>query len=133
MEAIDGDGTPFSYLSASIVSRELAEFGRTWHNTLWGTETILGEDPWIEPPPGDAVFCRPRPDDPWKLEAPRPAPDEWAPQVQLDGGYATVSFFTFSGHIDQEIRRFTDHFSVGSYVFKTEVTRLAIGPPGYIF
>ena len=31
MQAIEGDGSPWSYLSASILSREAEEFGAMWH------------------------------------------------------------------------------------------------------
>jgi hypothetical protein len=131
MGAIEGDGNPFSYLCASILSRELAEFGATWHNVDWGHEQILDKDPWIDPPPTDEFFGGFHPNDPWRLEAPRPEPDGWAPRVQLDKEAATVTFITFSGLIKQEIKQITDRFSVGSYAFKTETTRLATGPDGF--
>ena len=31
MQVIEGDGSPWSYLSASILGREAAEFGARWH------------------------------------------------------------------------------------------------------
>ena len=40
MDAIDGDGSPWSYMCASILARELAEFVAMWHGCSWGTHTI---------------------------------------------------------------------------------------------
>ena len=36
-EAIEGDNSPWSYLQASILVRELQEFGAMWHGVTWGT------------------------------------------------------------------------------------------------
>ena len=38
MQAIEGDGSPWSYLSASILSREAAEFGALWHGCVWSDQ-----------------------------------------------------------------------------------------------
>jgi hypothetical protein len=132
MEAIEGDGTPFSYLSASIFAREMLEFGAMWHLLFWSTETVLGADPWIESPPGDG-FLHFSPSDSWSLNAPRPDPEDWAPRVEFADDSVIVTFITYSGHIEQKIVRITDRFSVGSCLFKTHTTRLATGPKGYIF
>ena len=43
MQAIEGDGSPWSYLSASILSREAAEFGAMWHGCDWSDQTILSK------------------------------------------------------------------------------------------
>jgi hypothetical protein len=45
MEGIMGDGSAWSYLCASILSRELAEFGARWHGCYWTTHTLLGANP----------------------------------------------------------------------------------------
>ena len=74
MEVIEGDGTPWSYLSASILWREAAEFGARWHGCMWSDQTILSaaprqiddpaalEDAWDEltadPPVGDWTWHR---------------------------------------------------------------------------
>ena len=46
MKAIDGDGSPWSYLCASLLCRELSEFGAMWHGCSWDTHAILGENPF---------------------------------------------------------------------------------------
>ena len=43
MQAIEGDGSPWSYLSASILRREAAEFGPIWHGCVWSDQTILSK------------------------------------------------------------------------------------------
>ena len=45
MQAIEGDGSPWSYLSASILSREAVEFGAVWHGCVWSDQTILSKPP----------------------------------------------------------------------------------------
>ena len=45
MQAIGGDGSPWSYLSASILCREAAEFGAWWHGCDWSVQTILSKPP----------------------------------------------------------------------------------------
>jgi hypothetical protein len=45
MEAIEGDGTPWSYLSASLFAREAAEFGAIWHGCSWSAHAIVGAAP----------------------------------------------------------------------------------------
>ena len=45
MQTIEGDGSPWSYLSASILSREAAEFGARWPGLVWTGQTILSKPP----------------------------------------------------------------------------------------
>lgn len=47
MEVVEGDGTPWSNLSASLFAREAAEFGASWRGCDWSTHEILGADPWM--------------------------------------------------------------------------------------
>jgi len=49
MEAIEGDGTPWSYLSASLFKREAQEFGALWHGRSWCDQSILGKSPMSLP------------------------------------------------------------------------------------
>ena len=45
MQTIEGDGSPWSYLSASILRREAAEFGARWPGLVWTDQTILSKPP----------------------------------------------------------------------------------------
>ena len=68
MEAIEGDGTPWSYLAASLLRRELSDFGAAWHGVHWSLHFVLDEDPWMADPP--------KPDDP-PLDRPTTKAVEW--------------------------------------------------------
>jgi len=45
MAAIEGDGSPESYIQASLLARELREFGVRWHGCDWSTQEILDKNP----------------------------------------------------------------------------------------
>jgi hypothetical protein len=133
MNALDGDGSPWSYLCASLLCRELGDFGAMWHGCNWSTHTILGENPWkkettiressVDMPSGSAAD--------WKWLAPEPS--EWRPQVYEEGDEVTVTFFTFSGLGREAIHQFNDRFLRGSYTFESERKEIATGPGGYVF
>ena len=46
-EVIEGDGTPLSYLCASVLARELFEFGALWHGRFWRAVELDIEDPEV--------------------------------------------------------------------------------------
>jgi hypothetical protein len=133
MEVIQGDDSPWSYLAASLLQRELKEFGARWHGLYWTVNRVLGENPLqagneqgrstIEGPIG-------KPGE-WKwLE---PAPKKWSPQVTIEKDRVTVTFFTYCGLGRQMIYRHTDTFKRGGYRFKTERKEIAQGPGGFLF
>lgn len=51
MLAIDGDGSLWSYVSASFFKRAVEDLGADWHGVDWGHEILLGK----EPPPTPAT------------------------------------------------------------------------------
>ena len=133
MDAIDGDGSPWSYICASVLARELAEFGALWHGCDWDTHTILGVNPWTriagkeEPATG-------RPTGPvsewyWMERPPR----RWSPQVHEGDSTVVVTFVTFSGLGQETIYGHTDTYKPGSYRFRTERKQISTGPGGYVF
>ena len=135
MEAIEGDGSPLSYLYASVLWRELMEFGAVGHGVYWDTFDILGHDPWADP-------HRPRPASTSPTEGPTGTPDEWewlepkplewSPTVSMDGDEVSVVFHTFSGLGSQRIVRHVDRYKLGSYCFRTDEQVVASGPGGYV-
>jgi hypothetical protein len=134
MDAIEGDGSAWAYLSASLLARELAEFGAWWHGLRWGTHTILGRDPWAasppsakEPPP-EWVKLHGREEWRWR----EPPPQEWAPVV-WEESFIHVIFHTYSGLNRSAIYRHWDTFRPRVYRFESEERVLAGGPGGYIF
>lgn len=134
MEAVEGDGSPWSYLAASLLRRELREFGAAWHGCRWRTHSILGSDPWKGGPPSGTGPDQEKPRSKvqqWKWLQPKPA--NWAPQVKLEGDRVTVTFYTYSALHPEGIFRHTDVFRAGKYRPKTEDQRIAEGPEGFLF
>ncbi len=123
-EAIDGDGSPWSYLCASMLARELASFGKLSHR-VWDTRTILGGHPWKgrkrDVDLGDPAAWR------WHV----PEPKEWQPQVTEDGDKITVTFYAFSGYDGNHISRYRDTYRRGSYCYKNRLKDIATGPGGF--
>ena len=134
MESVEGDGSPWSYLSASLFAREAAEFGALWHGSSWSTHEILGEAPSQFPYGKASRRGIEDPDhnhDEWKwLEA---KPEEWMPMVCEEGNVITVVFYTFSGLGGHGIYRHLDTYEKGQYQFKTEKKLIAEGTGGYVF
>ena len=131
MEAIEGDGTLHSYLSASIFAREIAEFGADWHGIIWSEHTILVGDPWTYPH-NWSDECEPSKNTKeWKwLESP---PSEWRPSVVSNGEVITVNFYTYSPLSQETIYRYTDLYKIDSYKFEWNVKIIAEGPASLVF
>lgn len=120
MEAIDGDATAWSYMSASILARELGELGAMWHGCDWSTHDLVAGDPRAK----------------WKAldwEWQRRAPTHWQPRVVQSASRTTVTFHTVSGVARWTIYRHVDTYPGRGYTFTTKCTVLATGPGGYIF
>jgi hypothetical protein len=133
MEVVQGDDSPWSYLAASLLQRELKEFGAMWHGTNWNTHRVLGENPLkADSGEGRVIVDRPsgKPEE-WKWVEREPR--QWNPQVRTEKDSVTVTFYTYSGHQKQTIYRHTDTFKRGSYRFKTERKEIAQGPGGFMF
>lgn len=126
MEAVDGDDTPWSYLRASIVSRELREFGAMWHGCHWSEHTILGSDPTRR-----RSRMTHTPATGWEWSGPRPT--EWKPQILIGKDAVKVVFFTRCQLEQERIICHTDTFLPGQYRFSTEKTTLATGQGGFVF
>lgn len=132
MLAVEGNGTPWAYLCASVFCREIHEFGAMWHGIGWGTHTILDKNPLKT----SRAKRRPRTDRPsgvqeWTWLEPEPA--EWKPHVVLDGPRIKVVFHTFTGHGQETIVRHIDTFREGTYAFESASAEVATGPMGYVF
>ncbi|MCY4059283.1 MAG: hypothetical protein OXG44_14905 [Gammaproteobacteria bacterium] len=130
MQAIDGDGSPWSYLSASILSREATEFGAIWHGRAWSDQTILSKPPRQADDP-DAE------DDPRKLTGDAPvgnwtwhgaAPHTWRPTYAHLGSSREVILHIHNPIGGEAIYHATDIYPVvGSYDARTERTVLCTG------
>ncbi len=130
MQAIDGDGSPWSYLCASVFARELTEFGARWHGSDWSTHKILDSNPLCRDA-GPARFVHQRDREAWKwLE---PAPAMWQPTLARDRNAVVVTFYTHSALENERILRHVDRFKSGTYCFRTKQTTVADGGIGFIF
>lgn len=137
MEALEGDDSPESYLHASIVRREMREFGSGWHGIKWGMHTVLDDDPWAGGPPSDEA-TQDRPTSQryeWTWLTPRPA--TWSPEVLVEQDRVVVTFYSYTplaGELDngeperERIYRHTDTYRRGKYRALAVEKKLAEGP-----
>ena len=138
MEVIEADDSPESYLHASILRRELREFGGGWHGIRWGMSTVLDASPWDSiPTAGDEpVTERPtsKPHE-WKWRSPQP--DTWNPEVHMGQRQVVVTFYSYTpligdlsnGEVEKErIIRHTDTYRRGKYRPLVVEKKLAEGP-----
>jgi hypothetical protein len=131
MEGIEGDGSPASYLAASLASRQLGNFGALWHGSNWSLHAVLDADPRqaASPQPGGSPMLRWRskPDD-WKWL--QPAPKSWAPEVRVEKDAVTVTFYTFCPLRKETIYIHVDTYKPGSLQAKGEDKPIAEGLGG---
>jgi hypothetical protein len=134
MESIEGDGSPLSYLHASLLARELAEFGAFWHGVYWGAFQILDADPWTNNESAERSSPREGPTgrlEDWKwIES---KPNEWQPTIVVQGDEVEVKFYTFCGLGSQKITHHVDRYIRGKYSFTTKEQTIAEGPRGYVW
>jgi hypothetical protein len=152
MQAIEGDGSPRSYLCASLLLRELTDFAVDWHDYLthdWSAHLILPG--W--PPPTRAemegrparaptVFLR---DEDWQPDGEAAAPWwerlTWSgphpepPEVRMSEREVVVEFCTYRPpfYDPEEVWRHIDTYRVGSYDPLTVKTKVASGKSGRRF
>jgi hypothetical protein len=134
MEAIEGDRSPESFFSASLLSRELKEFGSMWHGITWGAHTILVDDPWDSSGRAQAQWIFEPPSQPssnWEWHAEKP--DSWLPTVTISGDTATVVFYTYCPIGREGIYKHVDEYRPGEYRFTTEQKKIATGPQELAF
>jgi len=117
MEAIEGDGTPWSYMEASLFARETDEFGVFWEGRLAEQDIILGADPFFT---GEHVT------DAGKWNDRKPI--LWEPSFQRIDETATITFHTSSRLGRESLFCIVDSFKPGKYVFKTKCKKMAEGP-----
>jgi len=130
MEAIEGDGSPLSYLAASLLKRELEEYGAAWHGLGWLNHSIIDQDPWQSADAAESPF-KPAKRKEWRML--EPAPKQWRPRVHMQKDQVTVTFFTFTWYHRQAICQHTDTYKRDDYRFKTASREVATGPAGIIY
>ena len=129
MDAIDGDGSLISHVEASILARELAEFGAMWHGISWGDHHVLDSSPF-EKSGKKKTFTESNISE-WGWE--KPIPDDWRPSVHRTGHRVTFVFYTYSGQGKEHIVRHTDSFRVNQYTFRSATELIGQGPHGFVY
>lgn len=122
MEAIEGDQTPWSYLSASIFAREAAEFHPYWHEEVWSDHFILNDNPFNYPAESFDGHGPPLQSNENTCEfglknfETKPLPLTWNPAVIFGDKVITVRFYTFTYMGIEEIYCFTDTYGCAQQV-----------------
>lgn len=122
MEAIEGDGSPWSYLCASVLVRELGEFGAWWQGLDWSTHLLIGREPDLR--------AAPEPEH-WRWVGERPA--HWVPSVVMAEDSVTVRLHSYSEAYRKAFYEHRDTYRRGSYCLRREKITLIEGPPGFCF
>lgn len=134
MQVVVGDDSPYSYLCASLLARELEQFATLCPDSEWLNCFILNSDPWVSANNvSHALSGQGFATDKTKWRWIGQAPTDWRPTVFLSERSATVVFHAFSGIGRQRIITFEDHFLRGSYTFNRREEPVANGPNGYIW
>ena len=126
MQAIEGDGSPWSYLSASILRREAAEFGAVWHGCVWSDQTILAKPPrqadGLEASDDALTLTGDAPAGNWTWHG--AVPRTWKPTYADRGTTREVVLHIHDPIGREKIYRATDTYPAGSYDGTTETTVL---------
>ena len=129
MQAVDGDGSPWSYLSASILRREAAEFAAVWHGCVWSDQTILSKPPRQVDGQDDSNDARKLTSDPavgnWTWHG--PAPGKWEPTYTDRGMTGEILLHVHNPIGGDEIYQAKDIYPAGSYDGETRKTVLCTG------
>ena len=135
MQAIEGDGSPWSYISASILRREAAEFGAFWHGCDWTPQTILSkhpqqvDDPVVPDDTGDQPGDAPASDWTWHGSVPK----IWEPTFAERGSTRKVVLHIHNPVGGEQIFRATDTYRADSYDCTTKTKVLCTGSGGFCY
>lgn len=133
MEAIEGNDTAEAYWQASLLRRELKDFGAIWHGYVWLPHVVLDADPLTGPRDENADPMRTpmTPAGEWTwLES---KPTDWTPRVVLEPDRVVVTFYTFSGYEKEGLYRHVDVYRRGKYRPRIEEAKIAEGKGGWLF
>jgi hypothetical protein len=137
LDAIEGDGSPWSYMCASVFAREAAEFGSMWHGVSWGVAEILWRSPFLDMDAlqdsrGSFWFLSPD-DEHSEWEWVGQPPKTWRPSCTFDFEGVTVRFLTWTELGERAITLHTDRFRRGSYKLESEASSIATSGAGFVW
>jgi hypothetical protein len=130
MDAIEGDGSHLSYLSASLFAREISEFGAMWHGCSWSGHEIVDKAPWEYFSSSENRTPSSKAED-WKWKKEKPT--QWQPSVCMKKNKIKVTFYSFCGLERESIYLQVDTFKAGKYSFKSKEVTISTGVRGYIY
>jgi hypothetical protein len=133
MDAIEGTDTAETYLQASLLRRELKDFGAMWHGVVWGTHHVVDENPLKGAGDANADPMRTPMSKPKDWQWLEPSPADWSPRVTLEPGRVVVTFYTFSGYEKERIYRHIDVYRRDKYRPRVEEKVISKGAAGYMF
>jgi hypothetical protein len=133
MTAIEGDGSLESYMQASILLRELQEFGTLGHGSNWELYHVLGDKIWSSPPLDAVSPTQTTPSGVpglwnWKDQQ----PEDYRPRAEHVEKAIKTSFYVYSALGQERIIHHEDLFQSGSYIFKTSSKTIGTGPLNYV-
>jgi len=128
MEAIEGNGTPRSFLEASIFAREAAEFLPVWHGVVWSDHTILGDDSRKGIHDADDDYEKLSAEWDWLCDK----PSNWNPVVVCKQGIVTVEFYSYPVLVEEAIYRHRDTYKPNTYMFEWDIQIIGRGGDGII-
>ena len=132
MDSIEGDGSPWSYMCASILMRELTEFGAMWHGCNWNTHRVLDKPPWNDGKEPDSIIETASPTtEPWEWIDDQPG--DWKPFVEKKRKAIETVFLTYSGLGQEAIYRHVDRYPAGEHRPKVSTEVIARGGGGFVF
>jgi hypothetical protein len=132
MEAIDGDMSHWSYLSASIFMRKVGEFGALWHGHNWYMHVIIESDPFANMnQETNEENDSSQNSDTWKWLDKKP--EIWQPLVRINDNETIVKFYSYSELETKAFYSHTDTFKTGKYTCTSENKIIAKSGRGYNF
>ncbi len=134
ISAFEGKQCFRAYLEASLLIREISEFGAWWHGLSWGPHVIVDSNPLGSEPEDSTPARLSQLSEPDQWQWSDPIPVDWRWSVELgDGGGATVRFITHQPVGRETFILHTDRYQAGSWLPESSKRVLGSGPSGIIF
>ena len=131
MKAIEGDGSPLSYIQAAMLYRDFDEYGRFWHSTQWAVETVLDDDLAEE----NNLFIDPdeMEYDPSMWTFITQVPTSYNPVYEENADTIVITYYSINPVMTETLYFNTHSFKKGSFVQELRVEEIATGQGGIIF
>jgi hypothetical protein len=122
MQAIEGDGSAFAYLCASVFAREAASVGAFGHGARWSEFEIVGEHPAPPAPEHGRQIA-------WRWIDREPT--DWRPTVTEHGDSVVVRIYARTELGGERIVSLVDTYRDDQYTLSSSESIIATGGSGY--